>query len=102
MAAPTEESPLLAPSSSDPEISKHDLLYQRFSASHKRTIVALISYGAVIPCECFNLSIFASSKLTELRDLVLATGSFIPSIPEIARELESTGAIIRCEDTSVL
>ncbi|KAM5536391.1 hypothetical protein V8D89_009930 [Ganoderma adspersum] len=74
MAAPTEESPLLTPSSSDPEILKHDLLYQRFSPSQKRTIVALISYGAVIP--------------------FLATGSFIPSIPEIARELDSTGAII--------
>ena len=55
MAVATEESPLLAPSS-NPEILKHDLLYQRFSPSQKRTIVALISYGAVIPCEYLNIS----------------------------------------------
>ena len=49
----TEETPLLTgtTSISDPEILKHDLLYQRFSPSQKRTIVALISYAAVIPCE---------------------------------------------------
>ena len=55
MATATEESPLLTPPS-DSEISKHDLLYQRFSPSQKRTIVGLISYGAVIPCEYLNIS----------------------------------------------
>ncbi|KAI1791618.1 MFS general substrate transporter [Ganoderma leucocontextum] len=73
MAASTEESPLLA-ASSDPEILKHDLLYQRFSLSQKRRIVSLISYAGVIP--------------------FLASGSFIPSIPEIARELDTTGPVI--------
>ncbi|KAI1785644.1 MFS general substrate transporter [Ganoderma leucocontextum] len=72
--ASTEESPLLAASSPDPEILKHDLLYQRFSSSQKRTIVALISYAAVIP--------------------FLASGSFIPSIPEIARDLGTSGSVI--------
>ncbi|KAI0713732.1 MFS general substrate transporter [Earliella scabrosa] len=71
----TEESPLLAPPpSSDPELLKHDLFYQRFSSSQKRVIVALISWAALIP--------------------FLASGSFIPSIPEIARELGTTGPVI--------
>ncbi|KAI0738042.1 MFS general substrate transporter [Daedaleopsis nitida] len=71
----TEASPLLAPPlSSDPEVLKHELIYQRFSPSRKRFIVSLIAWAAVIP--------------------FLASGSFIPSIPEIARELETTGKVI--------
>lgn len=47
----SEESPLLAPPSADPEIAKHELLYQRFSPSKKQFIVGLISWAAVIPCQ---------------------------------------------------
>ncbi|TFK82583.1 MFS general substrate transporter [Polyporus arcularius HHB13444] len=71
----TEESPLLTtPASADPEMLKHELLYKRFTPSEKKVIVAVISWAAFIP--------------------FLASGSFIPSIPEIARELGSTGPII--------
>ncbi|KAI0823840.1 MFS general substrate transporter [Trametes gibbosa] len=71
----TEESPLLeAQPPTDPEILKHDLIYQRFTSAQKRVIVSLISWAAVIP--------------------FLASGSFIPSIPEIARELGSTGEVV--------
>ncbi|KAI0806691.1 MFS general substrate transporter [Fomes fomentarius] len=70
----SEESPLLAPPSTDPEIVKHELLYQRFSPSKKQFIVGLISWAAVIP--------------------FLASGSFIPSIPQIARDLGSDGPVI--------
>ncbi|KAJ2985708.1 hypothetical protein NUW54_g10060 [Trametes sanguinea] len=75
----TEETPLLdseAPATpiTDPEILKHELLYQRFTPAQKRVIVALISWAAVIP--------------------FLASGSFIPSIPEIAHELGSSGPVI--------
>ncbi|KAI0760807.1 MFS general substrate transporter [Fomes fomentarius] len=70
----SEESPLLAPPSADPEIVKHELLYQRFSPSKKHVIVGLISWAAVIP--------------------FLASGSFLPSIPQIARDLESDGPVI--------
>ncbi|PIL33166.1 MFS general substrate transporter [Ganoderma sinense ZZ0214-1] len=72
--ASTEETPLLATHLSDQEISKHELLYQRFSPSQKRTIVGLISYAAVIP--------------------FLASGSFIPSIPEISKDLGTSGSVI--------
>ncbi|KAI0628836.1 MFS general substrate transporter [Trametes polyzona] len=73
----TEESPLLEAQplvSTDPEVVKHELLYERFTPARKRVIVALISWAAVIP--------------------FLASGSFIPSIPEIARELGSTGEVV--------
>ncbi|EIW61021.1 MFS general substrate transporter [Trametes versicolor FP-101664 SS1] len=74
----TEQSPLLdsealsAPT--DPEILKHEQMYQRFTRAQKRVIVSLIAWAAVIP--------------------FLASGSFIPSIPEIARELGTTGEVV--------
>nr|VWO96050.1 Efflux pump FUB11 (Fusaric acid biosynthesis protein 11) [Ganoderma boninense] len=72
--ASTEETPLLATPPTIPEILKHELLYQRFSPTQKRTIVALISYAAVIP--------------------FLASGSFLPSIPEISKDLGTSGSVI--------
>ena len=47
----TEETSLLTdPPSTDPEALRHELLYQRFSPSQKRVIVALISLAGLIPC----------------------------------------------------
>ena len=97
----TEETPILTgtTSISDPEILKHDLLYQRFSPSQKRTIVALISYAAVIPCEYLlphSLSQHGIVALLKCILLVLASGSFIPSIPEISKDLGTSGSVIRC------
>ncbi|EIW61033.1 MFS general substrate transporter [Trametes versicolor FP-101664 SS1] len=75
-----EETPLLAqaealesgPSSAG--LSKHDKQYNRFSPSQKRAIVGLLSWVGLLP--------------------FLASGSFVPSVPEIARELNSTGPVI--------
>ena len=54
----TEESPLIdaEASTTDPEVLKHDLLYQRFTPAQKQVIVALISWAAVIPCRALLLS----------------------------------------------
>lgn len=91
----TEESPLLAtPVSADPEILKHDLLYERFTPSHKRVIVAVISWAALIPCALQSCILRPRTSSSDVPQ-VLASGSFIPSIPEIARELDSTGPIIK-------
>ena len=56
-----EESPLLtgSPSSSssysgDPELVKHELLYQRFSPEQKRAIVAVIAWAGLIPCRILS------------------------------------------------
>ncbi|KAF7375881.1 MFS general substrate transporter [Mycena sanguinolenta] len=66
----SEDTPLLV---SDAELA-HEAVYSRFPPSQKRVIVALVSCSAVLP--------------------MFASGSFIPSIPQIAKDLNSTGPII--------
>ncbi|KAF8161883.1 MFS general substrate transporter [Pholiota molesta] len=65
--ANSEEAPLLAP-------SKHEEVYLRFTPAKKRGIVAIVS-------------------LTGLLALFVA-GTFVPSIPQIARDLDSTPAVV--------
>ncbi|KAI8974224.1 MFS general substrate transporter [Trametes punicea] len=74
-----EETPLLAQATaleggSYPDSSKPGDQYDRFSARQKRLIVGLLSWIGLLP--------------------FLASGSFVPSVPEIARELHSTGPVI--------
>ncbi|KAJ6497759.1 MFS general substrate transporter [Mycena sanguinolenta] len=66
----SEDTPLLA---SDAELARN-LLYDRFPPSQKRVIVALVSCSAFLP--------------------MFASGCFIPSIPQIAIDLNSTGSIV--------
>jgi len=68
----TEESPLLG--SSDPTTLEHEAVYRRFTPTQKKWIVSLVSFCGLIP--------------------LFVSGSFIPSIPEIAKDLESTGEVI--------
>ncbi|KAF5318029.1 hypothetical protein D9619_012107 [Psilocybe cf. subviscida] len=75
----SEETPLL----NDTQLS-HDDVYGRFSPTRKRVILALVS-------GCGLLGLFV-------------TGTFTPSIPQIAKDLDTTGAVvnqlvgIRCLD----
>ncbi|KAI0761486.1 MFS general substrate transporter [Trametes elegans] len=74
-----EETPLLAQaealeSGSSATLTKHDAQYNRFATAQKRSIFALLSWVGLLP--------------------FLASGSFVPSVPEIARELHSTGPVI--------
>lgn len=46
----TEESPLLG-EVVDPDVRKHEEVYNRFSTGQKRTITALISLAGLLPCE---------------------------------------------------
>ncbi|KAJ7728010.1 MFS general substrate transporter [Mycena maculata] len=70
MSSVDEEAPLLT---STAEVA-HEAVYRRFTTSQKRTISALVSCSALIP--------------------LFAGGSFIPSVPEIARDLNSTPKVI--------
>ncbi|KAI0746707.1 MFS general substrate transporter [Daedaleopsis nitida] len=54
--------------------AKHDLLYSRFSRRQQRGILALLAWTGVIP--------------------FLVSGTFVPCIPQIARELNTTGSVI--------
>ncbi|KAI0810795.1 MFS general substrate transporter [Irpex lacteus] len=66
-----EQTPLLA----DSEVQqKHDAVYSRFTKAQKRTILALIALAGLSP--------------------LFISGSFIPSIPQIAKDLKTTGAVV--------
>ncbi|KAF5386894.1 hypothetical protein D9615_002116 [Tricholomella constricta] len=67
---PPETTPLLAADSR----LKHELVYNRFSRSRKWVILILVSWCGLIP--------------------LFVSGTFIPSIPEIAKDLDTTGPII--------
>lgn len=87
----SEESPLLE--STDPAVLEHEALYKRFTPSQKRWIVALVSFCGLIPCE-YKFSLRIQSRADGFT-AVFVSGSFIPSIPEIAKDLKSTGQVIR-------
>ncbi|KAH7911119.1 major facilitator superfamily domain-containing protein [Hygrophoropsis aurantiaca] len=67
----SEDSPLLYPSSYE---SEHEAVYKRFSDGQKRTIVVVVSLAGLLP--------------------MFVSGTFVPSIPEIAHDLESTAAVV--------
>ncbi|KAF8877738.1 MFS general substrate transporter [Gymnopilus junonius] len=67
----SEETPLL--SENDVQ-ARHDAIYRRFSPARKLAIVGMVSGCGLIP--------------------LFVTGSFTPSIPQIAKDLDTTGSII--------
>jgi len=68
----SEDSPLLG--SNDPEVIQHEAVYLRFTPAQKRVIVAVVSASGLVP--------------------FFVSGTFIPAIPQISKELNSTGAVI--------
>ncbi|KAF8643037.1 hypothetical protein AX16_009238 [Volvariella volvacea WC 439] len=73
----SEESPLLSPSNNVSSYTRqlqHDLVYERFSRWKKRVIVVMVAWCGLIP--------------------LFVSGTFIPSIPQIAKDLGSTGEVI--------
>ncbi|PSR70423.1 hypothetical protein PHLCEN_2v13674 [Hermanssonia centrifuga] len=76
----SEETPLLLDGPIPPvdfaAAKEHELVYNRFTPLQKRTIIALISLAGLSP--------------------LLISGSLYPSIPQIARDLDTTGSVVRC------
>ncbi|KAJ3527241.1 hypothetical protein NM688_g8155 [Phlebia brevispora] len=74
----SEESPLLGQSVRNEDeaeaVALHEAVYDRFSASRKRLIVALSALSGSFP--------------------MFASGSFLPLIPQIAYDLHSTGQVV--------
>ncbi|KAI0046836.1 MFS general substrate transporter [Auriscalpium vulgare] len=58
----------------DAHVRQEDAVYQRFSPARKRGIVTIVSATGLVP--------------------FFVSGSFVPSIPEVAREFDSTGPVI--------
>ncbi|KAF8889816.1 MFS general substrate transporter [Infundibulicybe gibba] len=69
----SEESPLLPPNPSGVIFEGKDI-YDRFSASKRRAILAVVSFCGLLP--------------------LFVGGSFTPSIPQVARDLNSDGPTI--------
>jgi hypothetical protein len=74
------------------DIREEDLAFQRFSSSRKKIIVAIVSWGGLVPCE---YSSFDSCRSLLTSCTVFTSGTFIPSIPQIAKELETSGEAVR-------
>ncbi|KAF5330126.1 hypothetical protein D9611_010544 [Ephemerocybe angulata] len=55
-------------------VAEHELLYQRFSPRRKKFIVAMVSFCGLIP--------------------LFISGTFIPCIPQISRDLDTTGTVV--------
>lgn len=83
----TEDSPLLTPG------SDHNAIYDKFSTCQKRTIVALVSWAGLIPCK-FTSHVVRQETTHHVTVFVFS--SFVPTIPSIAHDLNTTGAVIRC------
>lgn len=73
--------------------AKHEALYQRFSPSKKRAIVALVSCSSLLPRTHFQ----HIESIVHFSDIipVFAGGSFVPAIPQIAHDMNSNGQTIR-------
>ncbi|EPQ58664.1 MFS general substrate transporter [Gloeophyllum trabeum ATCC 11539] len=70
----SEETPLIS-SAEDPVVqSETDDIFQRFTPGKKRAILALVSWSGLLP--------------------FFVTGSFVPTIPQIAEEFNSSGSVI--------
>ncbi|KAH7890112.1 major facilitator superfamily domain-containing protein [Phlebopus sp. FC_14] len=71
----TEESPLLAEQYEQRSSSPHsDEIYDRFSRSQKNTISFIVSFAGLVP--------------------MFVAGSFVPSIPQIAKDLDASPATV--------
>ncbi|KIY69847.1 MFS general substrate transporter [Cylindrobasidium torrendii FP15055 ss-10] len=69
-----EGSPLLQDDTESVVVEDHEAVYDRFSVRTKRMILALVSWSAILP--------------------LFASGIFIPTIPQIAKDLNSDAQTI--------
>jgi len=107
---PYENSPLL-PNGKSTHCVEYGLpiktetsIYDRFTPQRKRMILVLISLAGMIPCEhlcpcpcLFDVHLCALADFVCASDyfLVFVIGSFVPCIPQISRDLRTTGAVIK-------
>lgn len=84
----TEESPLLA---SHSEVDRN-AIYEKYTTYQKRIIVALVSWAGLVPCKFSTASVESKTNVAQ----VFVSSSFVPTIPEIAKDLNTSGATVRC------
>lgn len=74
--------------------SNHDLVYERFSPQKKRFLVAVVSWGLLVACK-IHFAFWWGMVAKNINLLVITTGVFIPSIPQIVRDLNTTGEVVK-------
>ena len=87
----SEETPLLT----HQVILDHEAVYNRFTPGHKRLIVAITALVGTFP----SVSLCSYQNFRKMINLhlksVYTSGMFVPLIPQIARDLDSTPSVIR-------
>jgi hypothetical protein len=98
----SEETPLLTSERRQNVVdSEHQTsTYDQFSPRKKAMILAMVSFCGLLPRTfvTFPASWMPLSGVTVVliyMITVLIPGSFVPLIPQIARDLDSTGSIVR-------
>ena len=75
---------------------QHDTdVYDRFAPTKKRVIVFIVSLNGLIPCALRIFPVYSFDCSFYLSRIVFVSGSFIPSIPQIVKDLGSTVSVIR-------
>ena len=83
---PSEETPLLSITSDQNDV------YLRFSPTRKKIILVTVSACGLINC---TFIVILCICFIYLLILVFVVGTFTPSIPQIAKDLNTTGAVIK-------
>ncbi|KAF9230272.1 hypothetical protein BU15DRAFT_69333, partial [Melanogaster broomeanus] len=74
----TEESPLLAPAHNDEPVAAGRRLRHRFGSAQKKYILFVVSIAGLLPTK-----------------IVFVSGTFVPSIPQVSKDMHSTDAAVR-------
>jgi hypothetical protein len=86
----SEETPLLT----SRDRAAHETIYDRFTPGQKRWIVLVVSFAGLSPSKQFA-RIQKRGTNTRYRS-VFVQATFVPSIPQIAKDLDTTYAFVRC------
>jgi len=88
----SEQTPLLT---SSRDGTPHEAVYDRFTPDQKRWIVFLVSFAGLLPSKQSWMIHYRRTMLMNVRSEFVST-TFVPSIPRIAKDLNSTHANVRC------
>jgi hypothetical protein len=82
-----EETPLLA------QAKAHETIYDRFSIPRKRAILSLVTICGLMPC-ALKVHVAVAFETPD-HSTVFVSGTFLPCIPQIAKDLNTTGGTVR-------
>jgi hypothetical protein len=88
----SEERPLLTSTSNG---TAHESIYDRFTPAQKKWIVFVVSFAGLLPGKLYA-RIHSRHDTDTRRRLAFVQMTFVPSIPQIAKDLDSTHAAVRC------